>query len=120
MMWHETSKGYQKYGNPHCNSFLMCKETFWKAGGYDEDFSGCWGNQDSMFHKVSCAPLGLTRVVLKDIVVERMVRCKDSKVQGVWRDRGDSVNWQKYYDKRDGKVAQSTDYLRFKWHQVYP
>ena len=120
MTWHETSKGYQKYGEPHCNSFLMAKETFWEAGGYDEDFSGCWGNQDSMFHKVSCPPLGLKRVVLKDIVVERMVRCKDAKVQGVWRDREDSINWKKFYDKRDGKVPQSTDYLRFKWHQVYP
>ncbi len=120
MTWHETSRGFQKYGEPHCNSFLMNKETFWKAGGYDEDFSGCWGGQDIMFHLISCKPLGLKRVVLKNVVLERMVRCKDAKVQGVYRDREDSVNWDKFHDKRKGVVPQSTDYLRFKWHQVYP
>jgi len=120
MTWHETSKGFQKFGKPHCNGFLMNKGTFWEAGGFDEDFSGCWGGQDIMFHLVSCPPLGLTRTVLEDIVLERMVRCSDAKVQGVYRDREDSVNWKKFYDKRDGIVPQSTDFLRFEWHQVYP
>ncbi len=120
MTWHESSRGFQKFGKPHCNGFLMNKKMFWQAGGFDEDFSGCWGGQDIMFHLVSCPPLGLTRRVLEDIVLERMVRCSDAKVQGVYRDREDSVNWKKFYDKRDGKVPQSTDHLRFKWHQVYP
>ena len=120
MTWHETSRGYQKYGAPHCNSYLMNKNTYWEAGGYDEDFSGCWGCQDSLFHKYSCKPLNLIRKELQHVVLERMIRCKDAKVQGVWRDRGDSINWQKLYDKMEGKTPQSKDYLRFKWHQVYP
>ena len=120
MTWHETSKGYQKYGAPHCNSFLMNKEMFWELGGYDEDFSGCRGGQDIMFHLVSCRDKGLIRKELKHVVLERMIRCKDAKVQGVYRDREDSVNWDKFHDKEMGLVPQSTDHLRFKWHQVFP
>ena len=120
MTWHETSRGFQKYGQPHCNGFLMNKKTFWEAGGFDEDFSGCWGGQDIMFHLVSCPPLGLEKKILENIVLERMVRCSDAKVKNVYRDREDSVNWKKFYDKRDGLIPQSTNILRFKWEQVYP
>jgi hypothetical protein len=28
---------------PHCDSYLCTREMFWKAGGYNEDFSGCLG-----------------------------------------------------------------------------
>lgn len=28
---------------PHCNSYLLKRETYWRAGGYDEDLCGCYG-----------------------------------------------------------------------------
>ncbi len=28
---------------PHCNSYLLTKQIFWRAGGYDEDLCGCYG-----------------------------------------------------------------------------
>jgi hypothetical protein len=126
MTWHKTSKGYEKYGKPHPNSFLMNKATFWEAGGYDEDFSGHWGCQDSLFHFHSCLPLELKRVELKDIVLERMIRCKDAQVIRDYdsdRDRGVRSykgNWELFGAKKEGRIPQSTDHLRFSWHRVYP
>lgn len=45
----------QKYGpfgkvnRGHCNSFVISKELFNRVGGYDEDFAGAWGSEDSYF-----------------------------------------------------------------------
>jgi hypothetical protein len=39
--------GYQK---PHPNSFVVTRETYWRIGGYDEDFCGVYGT-DSLFRE---------------------------------------------------------------------
>lgn len=31
---------------PHNDSYLMTKQTYWKIGGYDEDFAGTYGTAD--------------------------------------------------------------------------
>jgi glycosyltransferase involved in cell wall biosynthesis len=33
--------------NPHPNSFLISRQTFWEVGGYDEDFCGHYGYDDT-------------------------------------------------------------------------
>ena len=33
---------------PHPNSFVVTRETYWKIGGYDEDFCGVYGT-DNLF-----------------------------------------------------------------------
>jgi hypothetical protein len=35
----------QEFGKikPHCDSYLCTSDMYWKAGGYNEDFSGCLG-----------------------------------------------------------------------------
>jgi len=33
--------------NPHPNSFLVSKKMFWEVGGYDEDFCGHYGHDDT-------------------------------------------------------------------------
>jgi hypothetical protein len=33
--------------NPHPNSFLTSRKTFWEVGGYDEDFCGHYGYDDT-------------------------------------------------------------------------
>ena len=35
---------------PAPNIYLMTKEMFWKIGGYDEDFAGCYGYEDKLLH----------------------------------------------------------------------
>ena len=37
---------------PHPNSFLICRNYFWEVGGYDEDFCGNYGNDDTLFNKL--------------------------------------------------------------------
>jgi len=36
--------------HPHPNTFLVHRETFWKTGGYDEDFCGHYGKDDILLH----------------------------------------------------------------------
>jgi len=35
---------------PHPNSYLISRGTFWKVGGYHEDFCGNYGSDDSFFN----------------------------------------------------------------------
>lgn len=40
--------GVDRKPKPHPNSFLVTRETFWRIGGYDEDFCGVYGT-DGLF-----------------------------------------------------------------------
>jgi hypothetical protein len=112
-LWYRTRR-YNKYHEPHCNGFLMNKDTFWEAGGFDEDFSGRWGWADSYFHMRSCTDMGLTNVITTDFVLEEMVRCKDKTVQGVSR----TPNNSELYLQKSEEATQVTDHIRFEWHRV--
>ncbi len=37
--------------NPHPNSFLISRRTFWEVGGYDEDFCGHYGYDDNFLRQ---------------------------------------------------------------------
>lgn len=111
-----------KFMTPHYNSYLMNKKTFWKTGGYDEDFGGNYGYQDSLFH-YDCKPLGLKTVRLMDQKKEPYLNfldtsyaCPDSRCLV---DRG-SGNGKLYKDKVHGLVERNYKILNFNWHQVYP
>ena len=45
--------GHVALGNPHMNTYLIHKNTFWEIGGYDEDFSGSYGSEDTFLHMIS-------------------------------------------------------------------
>jgi predicted glycosyltransferase involved in capsule biosynthesis len=53
-----------KFARPHCNSFIINREMFNTMGGYDEDFAGGWGFEDSHFHEVLGSRHGLQNVTL--------------------------------------------------------
>lgn len=56
---------------PHINSFLITRQGFWRAGGYDEDFSGHYGYEDVLFRMMWRKHVG-TEVLLTDIAFEQL------------------------------------------------
>lgn len=56
---------------PHINSFLITRQGFFKAGGYDEDFSGHYGFEDVAFRMMWRKHVG-TEVLLTDIAFEQI------------------------------------------------
>ena len=56
---------------PHINSFLITRQGFWRAGGYDEDFSGHYGFEDVLFRMMWRKHVG-TEVLLTDIAFEQI------------------------------------------------
>ena len=57
---------------PHINSFLITRQGFFKAGGYDEDFSGHYGFEDVAFRMMWRKHVG-GEVLLTDIAFEQDV-----------------------------------------------
>lgn len=109
----------------HCNSYLMNKETFWKTGGYDEDFSGNYGYQDSLFVH-DCEQLGLNMIEFPDTVandypylhdLNRQRDCKDARCLVP---RGREDNHKRFNYKVSGRIERNYKILNFNWHQVYP
>ena len=107
---------------PHYNSYLMNKETFWKTGGYDEDFGGQYGYQDSLFH-YDCNILKLKTMELTDQEehpyldnLKGKYTCPDAKCCVTRNTR----NAKLYRDKIDGEVVRNYNILNFSWSQVYP
>lgn len=44
--------------HPHIDSYLVRRELYWEAGGYDEDFSGCLGGGTEFLRRLErCAPV---------------------------------------------------------------
>jgi len=56
---------------PHINSFLITRQGFFRAGGYDEDFSGHYGFEDVLFRMMWRKHVG-TEVLLTDIAFEQL------------------------------------------------
>ncbi len=56
---------------PHINSFLITRQGFWRAGGYDEDFSGHYGFEDVAFRMMWRKHVG-GEVLLTDIAFEQI------------------------------------------------
>lgn len=48
--WSTMTKTLNRHGQlkPHVNSFALLRETYWRAGGYDEDYCGIYGT-DKLF-----------------------------------------------------------------------
>ena len=102
---------------PHCNSYLMNKNTFWKTGGYDEDFGGYYGYQDSML-QYDCKKLNLIvkELSLNDGYLDVIRNCPDSHCD-VDRITPNRKKWER---KICGVIKRNYKILNFKWHQVYP
>jgi hypothetical protein len=104
---------------PHPNSFVVTRETFWKIGGYDEDFCGVYGTdglfRTRAFTRAKQDHLGkvpLTRY-WRDLV-------EDASTNTLPRKDGREIGAkQKVIDaKRAAGEANVVKVLQFPWEQV--
>lgn len=96
---------------PHINSFLITRQGFWRAGGYDEDFSGHYGFEDVLFRMMWRKHVG-TEVLLTDIAFEQM----SFRTAGL--DRDTTRNQALIQARAAAGMPKPKGMLRFAWHEV--
>jgi hypothetical protein len=106
---------------PHPNSFAMTKETYWEAGGYDEDFCGMYGT-DGLFrsrlykrfpqkHMESLTIVRYGREVISDASTTTLIRRDAGKpIKGATKKR---MEW-KSAQGRAGKIMT----IQFPWSKL--
>lgn len=105
----------QEFGQikPHMDSYLCTRQLYWKAGGYDEDYSGCLGG-GTPFTKM-LERTGTLMHLPEDIhlhVVTRSV-VDDSSDNTLSRDTSEYSR-----RKRMKGIVRGRKPMRFKWHRV--
>jgi len=103
----------------HANSYVMLAEDFWKMGGYDEDFSGCYGS-DGNFRK--CMKAGLRELATDRFYLTRWPPSAISDACTHDWGRKDSPyhrsNFVVLEAKSRGPAYRAKDHFRFNWEQV--
>jgi hypothetical protein len=96
---------------PHINSFLITRQGFFKAGGYDEDFSGHYGFEDVAFRMMWRKHVG-TEVLLTDIAFEQIA----FRTSGLDRDL--QRNQALIARRAAAGLPKPKGMLRFAWAEV--
>ena len=96
---------------PHINTFLISRWGFFKAGGYDEDFSGHYGFEDVLFRKLWRKHVG-QEVLLPEIVFDQMAW----RTNNLNRDTRRNQALANY--KAALGMAKPKGCLRFEWTEV--
>jgi hypothetical protein len=115
----ETTLGRNNLPKPHPNSFVLTRETYWRIGGYDEDYCGVYGT-DGLFRTRMRERVGnshLKHVALtrywRDLVPDASTRTlerKDGREPGAKR----AIRDRKEAEGR-GRVIVT---LAFPWERV--
>jgi hypothetical protein len=96
---------------PHINSFLISRQGFFLAGGYDEDFAGHYGYEDVLFRNQWRQHVG-SETLLTNIAFEQTGRI----TQGLNRDTTRNDALIRY--KAAIGMPKARSLLRFGWHEV--
>lgn len=96
---------------PHINSFLITRQGFFRAGGYDEDFSGHYGFEDVLFRTQWRRHVG-GEVLLTDIAFEQL----GHRTGGL--DRDTARNQALIHAKAAAGLPRARGLLRFGWDEV--
>lgn len=103
--------------NPHCNSFLVSRDAYWRAGGYNESFCGTYGGDAEFLRElrhVAGDPVELSDVWLQ---VHTRDSVPDANIAGLNRDPApfrEKLAWA----KRANMVKGHPPYCRFPWRRV--
>ena len=105
-----------EYGeiHPHVDSYLCTKSQYWRAGGYNEDFSGCLGG-GSPFLKYMEQACGKPQLTPDDLHLEVYTRsvCKDASDTTLSREKAE---FAKRKLRLKGQFKGHTP-IRFTWNQ---
>lgn len=103
----------------HANSYVFNAEDFWKMGGYDEDFSGCYGS-DGNFRK--CMRAGLIEKATDKFELRRWPSSAISDANTKDWGRKESPYHRSQFPaleaKSRGPAYKAERHLRFEWTQV--
>ena len=103
----------------HANSYVFNVEDFWKMGGYDEDFAGCYGS-DGNFRK--CMRAGLKELPTDAFHLTRWPSSAISDANTLDWGRKDSIYHRSQFPKIEAKSKgppyRAKNPLRFEWEQV--
>ena len=96
----------------HINSLLLNKDSFFKAGMIDEDFSGHYGYEDVPFNLIWSKKIGAS-TVLTDIILTE----KDFRTEKLNRDtsRNQILGTKKIYFEN---YSNSVGKIRFNWKEL--
>lgn len=113
-----TRNGTARNGHPAV--MLLRKESYWLAGGCDEDFVGAYGNTDPHF-RWRAAKTGKPGTRLLRSIGTIPMRLEpmqqiESGYECPMPPKNSSRNLQLFISKKAGQVAWSAEYLRFTWH----
>jgi hypothetical protein len=89
---------------------LISRQGFWRAGGYDEDFSGHYGFEDVVFRMMWRKHVG-TEVLLTDIAFEQIA----FRTSGL--DRDTTRNQALAQARAAAGMPKPRGMLRFGWHE---
>lgn len=92
------------------NIFLSTRNTFWKAGGYDEDFRGHYGC-DMLFKKILKEVSSAS--IFPTVYIEAVCGGSEHSLQ-----RDPTEAYKLLNQKLSGIKPISKDYLRFTWKRV--
>ncbi len=106
----------REYGEikPHIDSYLCTKEMYWKAGGYNENYSGCLGGGGPFLKRMTLVN-GEYSLLPKDIFlhVYTSERIKDASVWDLSRDKTEFKRRKKIYG-----IDKAENPIRFNWCKV--
>lgn len=102
---------------PHPNTYLLTRNLFWNAGGYDEDFCGTYGG-DGPFRRL----LDKTgrHVHLGNVSIVRWPRevISDASQQPEFRDAYRGLYPTKFKEKGGSAMEKPTTWVRFPWERL--
>jgi glycosyltransferase involved in cell wall biosynthesis len=100
---------------PHLDSYLVTREMYWKAGAYNEGFSGCLGGGSPFIAELG--KVGEVDLLPQDVFLEVYTRteCGDASDFTLSRDTSEFTRRKRLMN---GNYKGREPYLRFPWHEV--
>lgn len=100
--------------HPHIDSYLCTQDLYWKAGGYNEDFSGCLGGGSPFLAQMEAISKPLLAPEGVDLHVYTRSVCSDASDHSLSRDR---TEYARRKAKMNGKTRGKNP-IRFPWRAV--
>jgi hypothetical protein len=118
MPWQRRFDGSDR-GRPHPNSYVIHRDDFWSAGGYDEDFAGHYGS-DKNFRR--CLSVYLKEVPTRDfaLTIYRREHVADASTRDWGRGDSEYATWRNpvLHRKAKGPPYVAENPIRFPWERV--